>query len=283
MRVVAYGKPRQAEPAAVAEGFRSLGHSVTWRNHGYWDEGDFDAYADAVVTFGQRLWSARIADAYRAAGVPVLTVDLPPLRTDGFAEYRALWLDHVNWLPGHRCPCDRLERLHLDFKPHREDGRGVLLCGQCADDAAHGMDATDLRQWAQATAEAIGEFDSVTWRPHPRDQFSLDGFEASDSSVPFGDVLEQDWRAVATFNSTCGLTALVEGVPVVCDSSCFYGEVANTSLSALGEPHWPLLGDRVEFFCRVAYSQWKFDELRSGEAVHFVLNEIARDGGMRWP
>ena len=257
----------------MAEGFKSLGHRVTWRNHGWFEDDDVFPDAGIVVTFGQRLWSAKIAETYRGMGVPVVTVDLPPLRMDGLEyDYRALWLNHVNWMPAHECPCDRLEELNLEFRSHREDGHGVLLCGQCADDAAHGMGAVELRDWAQRQADAIGEFDSVTWRPHPQNPLHLDGFGESNGTL--AEALSRDWRAVATFNSTCGLVALLEGLPVFCDESAFYAEVANTSLARLQNPTWPDIGARIEFFCRLAYVQWTFDELASGEAVQFILREI---------
>lgn len=267
---VVYGKPRQRECSAVAEGLSALGAAVRWHGIGYFDESDvFDV--DVAVTFGQRLWSGGIAEAYRKRGVPVLTIDLPPIRVGELGnEQRSLWLDRVNWIPDEALPTDRFERLGLGV-PTRRYGTGVLLCGQVSDDAAHGMDAVDLRQWAQTTADAIGEFDSVTWRPHPHDKFQLDGFPMQVPTIPFHEVLERKWWAVATYNSTCGVEALLSGLPVFCSQSSFYGEIANTSLAALSEPHFPDPATAESFFSRLAYTQWTFDELASGEAVAFAL------------
>ena len=83
--------------------------------------------------------------------------------------------------------------------------------------------------------------------------------------------LERGWHAVVTYNSTVGLASILHGVPVFCDPSCFYAEMCSTSLSRIDDPRWPLLGDRVEFFSRLAYAQWTFDELASGEALDFIM------------
>ena len=276
MLVGVYGKPTQAEPAAVARGFEALGHRICWRVPlGFVQPDDVFQDADIIVTFGQRLWSGRIAAYYREHGVPVLTVDLPPLRVGEIAEtHRALWLNHVNWIPAEPQPCDRLERLHLRFEPHRDDGDAVLLCGQVADDAAHGMSTTELREWTQGMAESLAEFYPVTFRPHPRNRMKLDGFVSSDPDIPIETEFGMRYRAVATYNSTCGLTALLHGLPVLCDACASYAELAMTSLAGLANLFWPGLGKRIEFFCRLAYSQWTFDELASGEAVTFMLRQM---------
>ena len=276
MRAVIYGKPRQRECSAVAEGLTALGHSVLWRNHGYFSEGDALPDVDLVVTFGQRLHSAAVAREYRSMGVPVLTVDLPPVREpveDHEQAYRALWLDHVNWLPDERCSDDRAIRIGWPVRSQRAGrGRRVLVCGQTADDAAHGMDAASVHEWARSTLEAIAEFHPVDWRPHPRHQFTVPGFEAQSYGQSLDETLYRgDWWAVVSFNSTAGLTALMQGIPIFCDESCFYSEVANTSLSAISDPWFPTRGQLAGFFSRLAHVQWTFDELASGEAVSFVL------------
>lgn len=277
---VVYGKPRQRECAAVSEGLQALGAAVTWRNHGYWDPatGVLED-ADVIATFGQRLWSKKIAAAYRERGVPVLTVDLPPLRIGTMADdYRALWLDWVNWLPGDNCPSDRLTRLfshyRIQFERRRNAGERVLLCGQCAEDAAHGLGALELRDWFQLLADTIAEFNALVWRPHPRDRFKLNGFPMSDPDQPIAEVLREDWHAVATLNSTSGLEAILNGLPVFCSTESFYGDIANTNLATLQNPWWPGLGRRAQWFARLAYSQWTFGELASGEAIRYALGQI---------
>jgi hypothetical protein len=271
MRVVVYGKPRQRECAAVAEGFRAFGAAVSWCAPKGWTEAEADPSVDMVVTFGQRVHSGRIAKEYRRLGVPVLTVDLPPIRVQGMDEtYRALWLNYVNWMPPGQHEPDRLQLFNLEFRPLNW-GRVVLLCGQTENDAAHGLGPVELRKWANDQAEAIGDWYRVTWRPHPRCAFHLDGWPAATLDEPVEDVLRRGWHACVTYNSTVGLTALLNGVPVFCDPSSFYAELCSTSLARLTEPRWPSIGERVAFFSRLAYVQWTFDELADGTALDFVL------------
>jgi hypothetical protein len=277
-RAVIYGKPRQRECAAVAEGLESLGAAVQWRNHGYFSPGDVLADVDVAVTFGQRLHSAVAAQCYRDAGVPVLTVDLPPIRDTGSDEdqkYRSLWLDRVNWLPTGPCPADRMTEMGIEYPAgRREGGRTVLVCGQTEADAAHGMGAVEIRAWSQSTLDAVGEFYPVLWRPHPKCIFAVDGHSAWSVGQPLEVILRDHWRAVVTFNSTAGLTALRLGIPVFCDPSCFYAELGNVSLAGLSEPRFPTVDEFVGFFSRLTYTQWTFEELANGEALDFVLAEI---------
>ena len=275
MRVVVFGKPRQRECTAVAEGFKTLGAAVSWLTP-KGAAGEEVAYpeTDIAVTFGQRVHSGRIAEEYRQRGTKVLTIDLPPLRVNGFEQtYRSLWLDHVNWLPSD-CEPDRLNRLDLDFRPLNY-GRDVLLCGQTENDAAHGMGPVELRRWANTTAMAINEWHRVVWRPHPQGHFDLDLFRAM-TDEPIEEVLARGWHAVVTYNSTVGLTAILAGVPVFCDPSSFYAELCSTSLARITEPKWTSLEERRAFFSRLAYVQWTFDELSSGEALKFILKQEPR-------
>jgi hypothetical protein len=268
-----YGKPRQRECGAVAEGLTALGAAVRWRSAGYFTDDDVFDDVDCVVTFGQRLHSKTVASTYRERGVPVITIDLPPLRIDDFeSTHRAMWLDHVNWMPEHPCPADRLMNLKLKINERREDGSGVLVAGQAQDDAAHGMGAVALREWAKSTANAVGDFYPVTWRPHPQYSFKLNGFQVSDE--PIDEALEKDWRAVVTYNSTVGLAALLAGIPVFCDPSSFYAELCGTSLAGLAAPRFPTIGRMTRFFSRLAYVMWTFDEIESGKPIEFILKQI---------
>lgn len=277
MRVVVFGKPRQRECKAVAEGFTALGAAVSWLTP-KGQPGDEATYPDAdyVVTFGQRLHSGRIASEYRRRGTAVLTIDLPPIRVNGMAEtHRALWLDRVNWMPKGRCEHDRINELGVTFRPLNY-GRDVLLCGQTESDAAHGMGPVELREWANAQAETVGEWHRVVWRPHPQGHFHLDGWPARTVGECIETVLQLGWHAVVTYNSTVGLTALLYGVPVFCDPSSFYSELCSTSLARITEPRWPSIADRLEFFSRLAYTQWTFDELAGGEPLEFITNQAER-------
>ena len=274
MRVIVFGKPRQRECTAVAEGFEALGAAVSWLTP-KGQPGDEATYpeTDVAVTFGQRLHSGAVAAEYRRRGTTVLTVDLPPMRVNGMEEtHRALWLDRVNWMPEQRCDPRRLQSFNLDFVPLKH-GRAVLVCGQTENDAAHGLGPAELRKWANDHACAIGEWMRVVWRPHPRCQFHLDGWPAHTMDEDLEDVLRRGWHAVVTYNSTAGLTALLHGIPVFCDPSSFYAELGNPTIATISTPRWPSIGDRLEFFSRLAHVQWTFAELASGEALAFVTNQ----------
>jgi hypothetical protein len=269
LSVVVYGKTRQRECAVVAEGFETLGATVSFHGlHGF-TESDFDSAADVVVTFGQRLWSGEIARIYREAEVPVLTVDLPAIRRK---NYRALWLNHVNWLPVGPLPPHRLYELGIELSV-RDPGSGILVCGQKGGDAAHDMSRAEMIAWAETSCAAALEVDHVTWRPHPQEQFKVSGCRYSDpEATTIDDALAHNWRAVVTFNSTCGVEALIRGVPVVCSSKASYADLCSTSLDELESPYRPAPRERAAFLARLSFTQWTFIELATGEPQAFVLD-----------
>lgn len=251
----------------MAEGFTALGHAVTWHGvNGFTADDVIDT--DVAVTFGQRLWSGEIAKAYRSIGVPVLTIDLPPIRREG---YRALWLNHVNWIPESSCPPYRLQMLGVRLGV-RERGRGFLVCGQKGGDAAHEMSKGQIRQWAET---ACRHAKGAVWRPHPQEVFDLRGVPMSDPrNHSLDEILRRNWRALVTFNSTCGWEALIRGIPVVCSPTAPYAQACSTSLADLENPKRPSVRERIALLSRAAFTQWTWDELASGEAQNFVLNQL---------
>jgi len=80
---------------------------------------------------------------------------------------------------------------------------------------------------------------------------------------------------VITYNSSPGVAAAIEGIPVfVTDpnpevSQAF--DVANTSLKRLENPK---TFDRQAWIEKISMSHWNFEELRSGEAWRHIRNYI---------
>lgn len=265
MRVGIYGKARQPDLAAVAAGFRRLGHAVEFCGlANFQPAADVRAF-DQVVTLGQKSHSRAVADAYRARGVPVWVVDLPVLRWPHLDNHRALWAGEINRLPA-VAPPDRFESFGIRLHKRRRPGPVALICGQMGNDAAHGRSAREIRLWAERAADRARGFGlDPVWRPHPRDGFNVPGLPIS--SAPLDVDLARPLRVVVTINSTVGLKAIAAGVPVVCDDGCFYREIAAKFASDWREPHWPTPEQRRGFFSRGAYTQWSSEELAAGSAV----------------
>lgn len=275
MHVGIYGRPEQAHMAALASGFEALGWSVTWKRYEVWTRDQIHDF-DLIAIGSLHPKGREIRDTYAARGVASILVDLPPLR--GFGDHYAVLPGRLGWLPPDPMPSDRAERFGLEMAP-RNSGRAVLICGQLAHDASHGMDFAGCRRWAEGMALMIGSVSNrpIYWRPHPREaQYELPGGQLSDArkrSLP--EDLEEAW-CVVTYNSTAGLEALMAGVPVICDEQAYYAELCETDPERVEAVELPPVMKRWEFFSRLAYTQWSLEEMGAGLAHNFILPYVLR-------
>lgn len=69
---------------------------------------------------------------------------------------------------------------------------------------------------------------------------------------------------LVTYNSTCLYQALLGRVPVFCYDECVAAEVAETDLSKMESVELPSIQKVQHFLNRLAYAQWRIDELRTG-------------------
>lgn len=149
---------------------------------------------------------------------------------------------------------ERWERLGVELKPWREDGRHVLVCpnrafgtpGICM---PHTWPEQAVARLRKATAR------EVRLRPHP-------GNNAP--ARPLADDLV-DCHCVVIWNSSSGVHALIEGVPVVCEAQHWILKGA-TGMSI----ETPAKPERRPHFERLAWAQWTVAEIARGDPF-FVL------------
>lgn len=268
MKAGIFGRPSQGVFGLVARGIDALGYQPIFQRPSVWSEHQAQEF-DLVVTTGARLHSAQIRDLYRERGVPVIILDLSPIRRDGLW---ALWPYKLNTVP---IEADR-DRLSLVHWGQREIGVDVLICGQVAGDAAHGMDREQIRSWFGRTAELVREklpSHRVIWRPHPQYPFEMPGFDYSDPrKVSFEDALD-GVGAVVTFNSTAGLFSISQGIPTFVSHTCFYKEAASgTGLPSMkGSDALPPRDTIEDYFSRLTHCVWAEDELATAEPYRETL------------
>jgi hypothetical protein len=245
----------------VAEGLEALGYQPVFQRPGVWTEHQAEDF-DVVVTMGTRLHSALIRDLYQDRGVPVLVLDLPPIRREGFW---ALWPYKINIVPT-EAPPDRLGL--IDFKVRRERGEDILVLGQKAGDAAHGMDREQIRSWFGRTLEMLVTKHPkrrVVWRPHPQYPIGMEGYDNSDPRTESLDDALENVGATVTFNSTAGIRSILDGIPTFVNFTCFYRDAASgTKLPAMDKRDALPPRDTLEdFFSRLTHCVWSEDELRT--------------------
>jgi hypothetical protein len=243
------------------------GHSRSMRFLQYWQ--GVTEKCDAVVMVGWRDKQQSIAAAYSAIGVPVIVVDwgyiarvnLPSEREAGYWQVSP---GGLNRPPQFDVEPDRLGLTGVDIATRRSgDTNGyVLVCGQIPTDAA--VSGTDHKAWL---LEQMANYPDAVYREHPRGGVKLPQFPQSAGTM--AEALEGA-RLVVTYNSNAGHDALLAGVPVVCDPCAAYAELSGERL--------PSLERRRAYFSRIAYGQWRWDELGAG--VLFVMENLERWHGV---
>jgi len=255
---------------AFTEGLRASGETVFWGPFQTYNMCDFDL----AIVFGigkkyvKASWQrGAIIETQQMAGKNVLILEKGFIKRDTHYMVGLNGLNNrANFnLKSRVMPSDRFEKLNVDLKPWRTEGEHVLLIGQVPWDAS--VQHTDHIAWLTNTAAWINSQTSrtVIFRPHPlaaKATPSIFGTQRSNRS------LESDLRkahAVVTFNSNTGVDALLEGIPAYADDegSMIYSVCNRLKNNAID---CPSLYNRETWAYNLAYTQWNYEEMRSGEA-----------------
>ena len=170
--------------------------------------------------------------------------------------------------------------LGLYLKPYRLTGKHILIC--CQRNGGWSMGGLEVMDWLRTTVRRIRKFSDrpIVVRGHPGDRkapgylrFSWPGVRISKSPTLLGDLVNC-W-AVVTYNSSPGVAAAIEGIPVFVtdpnpEVSQAFG-VANTNLKRIEAPKTL---DRQKWIEKISMSHWNFNELQSGEAWRHMRKYI---------
>ena len=209
---------------------------------------------DLLLIWNRSKNREHVAKRYEAAGATVLVTE------NGYiGKTRALAIGHHSgagqWYQGET---DRWSALDVPLKPWREDGEHILLLPQ----RSIGEEGIAMpRGWEDRMAVQLRKKTDrpVRIRKHP-------GKDKSKSPTLEED-LEGAWAAV-TWGSGAGIKAIIAGIPVFHQLANWVGASAATSVFELEDP-W--IGDRMPMLRRLAWGQWNWDEIRSGEAIETTL------------
>ena len=266
MKVGVYAGDGNLEAGAFAAGLQVIGHRPIWRSASDYGPGQVESFGAVVIT-GMRGKGRVIRDDYERAGVPVIVIDYGYLaRVGGVATWETghwqVGVGGLNRPPSFECPSDRFDRLGITVKP-KGKGKRPLVLGQHVGDPAHGYTADAMQAWAQGLCDSLG----ARWRPHP-DSPGVD-VVAERADGPLARVLA-DTSVVHTLCSTGGLEAILAGVPAIAEMP------ERACWGSLSGPKLPSKAARKALCARLAYGQWTLDEMRSGEAPRFVMENLHR-------
>lgn len=175
------------------------------------------------------------------------------------------------------------KNLNIQLKPERTNGKHILIC--CQRNGGWSMGGLDVVDWLKQTIKRIRKFSDrpIVVRGHPGDKKAAEylkriKFKDTITRLSTNQHILDDFKncwAVVTYNSSPGVAAAIEGIPVFItdlkpETSQAYG-IAETELRRIERPR---LRDRQLWIEKISMCHWNFEELRSGEAWSHMRNYV---------
>lgn len=158
----------------------------------------------------------------------------------------------------------------ITLKPWRTQGNHILICTQR--NGGWSMKGLDVPTWLNNTVNEIRKYTDrpIIVRGHPGDRYHKQYIDQKKYTLSNKPLIAQDFanaHAVITYNSSPGVAAAIEGIPLyVTDpltETSQASAVANTDLSTIENPK---MFERETWLAKLAMSHWNNDEVKSGEA-----------------
>ena len=258
--------------ASMAEGINKVGDWFQIRLTTQFQEPD----ADVAVFYGFDESMRGIFKAYRAAGKPVVYVDLGYFgrreggRWTGYHKVSVNARHPTAYFQDVKHPGDRIAKFGIELKPFKR-GSHILLAG--TSDKGAIVDGFEPEQWERETIALLKAHTSrkIVYRPKPswKGAKPIDGTVLSPRSIEVVDAL-YGCHAVVTHHSNVAVDGLILGVP----SFCLDGVAKSLSLSdftKIETPHHPQ--DRQQFLNDLSYVQFSISEMREGVAWRHLKDE----------
>lgn len=237
---------------AFVEGLKAVGYRVS--RH----VGRPPAPDDVLLIWNRQNVQIQVAKEYEAAGAHVLVAENGWLGADqdGHQLY-AIAKNHHNgpgrWFQGAE---DRFSPLNVPVEPWRSSGDHILVLPQ------RGIGPPGVAMPAGWLETVVRRLKQVTGRRisihlHP-------GRERPDLSPFF-----RNCHAAVTWGSGAAIKAIVAGVPVFYELPDWIGApAAQFGIQEIERPH---LGDRLPMLLRLAWAQWRTDEIAAGIPFRHLL------------
>lgn len=222
---------------------------------------------DVAVVFGiykkavpNSIARGKIIETQRRQGKPVIVIDSGYLRREAYFMVGANGLNGYAEFFNKNMPSDRWDALALPINPWRTEGTHVLVCGQVPWDAS--VQHLDHTGWCRSVVAKLNRITNrpIRFRPHPKANgvnYNVGGLaETSTNEMLATDFV--DCHAVVTQNSNAATDALLAGIPTITmeKGSMSWGYTGH-DLTGIEDP---LMLDRRQWACDLAFSQWRSDE-----------------------
>lgn len=154
---------------------------------------------------------------------------------------------------------ERWDALGIELKAWRTEGDHILV----APNRSFGMPGFIMPpNWAESLVTRLRARTKrpIKVRPHPGN---------GPPKTPLIDDMRGAW-AVVIWSSSVGCEALIEGIPVICESPWWIAKGA--ALRSLNDLETAELPDRLPALRRLAWAQWTVEEIESGVPFQYLFD-----------
>lgn len=177
------------------------------------------------------------------------------------------------------CSDDRLIKLNLNLQPIKNNTNGyILVCGQLPWDSQVQYAKPSYNKWLNNVFIKLKKYNKkIIYRPHPlynqkRGKLNIPDFVEIDKITPLGKCLNKAY-VVISYNSTVLIEAIINGNRIICyDDMTLVYNLANHDVNDINNLKMYSVQERYKTLCNISYNQWLLEELKNGEALHFMLN-----------
>ena len=170
--------------------------------------------------------------------------------------------------------------LGIELKPWRTDGEHILICLQR--NGGWSMSGLDVMAWCNDIIREIKLRTNrpITIRTHPGDKRAQQYIRTApkDVTLSTSDSIVKDFEncwACVTYNSSPGVAAAVEGIPVfVTDKKAKRSQAYDIANLKLGNINQPDTFERQQWIEKIAMSHYNFHDLSSGTAWNVIKNYL---------
>jgi len=258
--------------SAIEQGILAAGHQIVS------DHEDIPIIW-SVLFHGRMAANEKIYNDAMYQGKPVLIIEVGNLIR---GKTWRLSLDNINSLGkfGNQINLDptRPEKLGVYLQPYQEKRRGEILIATQHERSLQWRGMPTMKKWSEDIIEKIkGQTRRrIVVRAHPRHPFTIklpSVFQDYPKKIPntYDDFnIFYGYHCIVNHNSGPAVQALINGVPVICDSSSLAGELSNKIENIENLIYFP----REEWFVRLCHTEWTLEEIRQGIPIKRLIPDI---------
>ena len=247
---------------AFADGVKSLGHEIV-------DDDEDISVIWSVLWWGRMQPNQQVYQQCLNKGRPILIIEVGNLKRG------MTWRisdQHINnfgiFGNSESLDLDRPKKMAILLNPIAARRRAEILIATQHSRSLQWEGQPTMEQWIRNTIAQVKKYTSrrIVVRPHPRSQIRekfVDAVIELPRKIPssYDDFdINYNYHCVINHNSGPCVQAVINGTPVICDSSSLAYPVSE-KWENLENPQLP---DRTEWFLKLTHTEWTVDEIRQG-------------------